>query len=59
MRLSREKFGSSTCYRGGKEYLTYNTKEGRPTGLITLRRNYLLKLVIEGNIEGRIKITES
>jgi len=43
----------------GSEYLAYNKKEGKPTGLVTLHKNYLLKNVIEGTIEGRIKITES
>ena len=58
MTLSSEKFGTITWYRGGKECLTYNKKEGRPSGLVTLHRNCLLKHVFEGNIEGRIKITE-
>jgi hypothetical protein len=35
----------------------YNKKERRPTELGALHRNYILKHVIEGNIEGRIKIT--
>jgi hypothetical protein len=54
-----KKFGSITWYQGGNEYLTDNEKEGRPTGLVTLHRNCLLKHAVEGNIEGRIKITES
>jgi hypothetical protein len=56
--LSRDKFGSITWYQGGKEYLTYSKNEGRPAELVTLHRNCLLKHVIKGNIEGRIKITE-
>jgi hypothetical protein len=59
MSRQREKFRSITWSQGGKEFLTCNKKEGRPTGLITLPRNCLLKHVIEGNIEGRIKITGS
>jgi hypothetical protein len=59
MIILREKFGSITWYQGGKGYLTYNKKGGRPAGLVTWHRNYLLKHVIKGNIERMIKITES
>jgi len=40
--------------RKGTSYTQY--KEGMVTGLVTSRRNFHLKRVIEGEVEGRIKV---
>jgi hypothetical protein len=51
------KWRSITESRGGEEYPTYSKKEeGNWIGQM-LRRNCLLKHVIEGKIEGRIEVT--
>jgi hypothetical protein len=42
--------------QGGKEHPTYNKKKANCIGNI-LRRNCLLKHVIEGKIQGRIRAT--
>jgi hypothetical protein len=52
---SCEKWRSITQSEGGEEYRTYN-KKANWIGH-NLRRNCLLKHVIEGKLEGRIEMT--
>jgi hypothetical protein len=51
---SREKLRSITQSQRGEEYSTYNKKKKANWIGHILRRNCLLKHVIEGKIEGRI-----
>jgi hypothetical protein len=54
---SCQKGRNSTQSQGGEEYPTY-TKRKKANGIgHILRRNYLLKHVIQGKIEGRIEVT--
>ena len=54
---SCEKWRSVAYSKGGEEYHTYNKKkEGELDGQI-LRRNCLLKQIIEGKIGGGIEVT--
>jgi hypothetical protein len=54
---SCEKLRTITQSQGGEEYPTYNKiRKANCTGHI-LRRNCLLKHVIEGKLEGRIEMT--
>jgi hypothetical protein len=53
---SCEKWRSITQSQGGEEYPAYNKKKANWIGHI-LRRNCLLKHVIEGKLEGRIEMS--
>jgi hypothetical protein len=55
---SCEKWRSITQSQGGEEYPTYNKKKRKANWIgHILRRNCLLKHVIEGQLEGRIEMT--
>ena len=45
-----------TKNRGGKEHSVYSKKEGRLTGLVISFRNFILKRIIQGEVEGRIEV---